>query len=281
MISLKRNKKTGNLETATGLISQEWRKYIPNQKKDHGISRSRFDNFMSCSKCFYLQNIKGLVPSGTPPWRLNTLTDTLLKIEFDKCRTEQKPHRLLIKENLNHIVPFKSKTIKNKKGEDVLEIDVWRNSLSGGIQHRFKKSNIILKGGVDDIWFNTKTEELIIVDYKSQQSDYEVTQDNYFNKKHTDSYKRQLDFYAYLLKGEGYKVSSDAYLYIMNAKQNPEGFQGKLIFDEILIHHKSRTDHIEISVEKMINTMNSDQVPEPNKSCENCAYAKQFSNYLK
>ena len=140
MISLKRNKKTGEFEAATGLISQEWRKYIPNQKKDHSISRSRFDNFMSCPKCFYLQNIKGLVPSGTPPWRLNTLTDTLLKIEFDKCRAEQKPHRLLVKENLNHIVPFKSKIIKNKKGEDVLEIDVWRNSLSGGIKHRFKKS---------------------------------------------------------------------------------------------------------------------------------------------
>ena len=67
----------------------------------------------------------------------------------------------------------------------------------------------------------------------------------------------------------------------MNAKQNPEGFQGKLIFDEILIHHKSSTNHIEVSVEKMINTMNSHQVPEANISCENCAYAKQFSKYLK
>ena len=64
------------LEKASGLISQNWRKYVPNQNKDHQISRSRFDDFMSCPKCFYLQNIKGLVPSSTPPWRLNSLTDT-------------------------------------------------------------------------------------------------------------------------------------------------------------------------------------------------------------
>ena len=281
MISLKRNRKTGELETATGLISQEWRKYKPNQDKDHTISRSRFDNFMSCPKCFYLQNIKGLVPSGTPPWRLNSLTDSLLKIEFDKCRKEQQPHKILIKNKLNHIVPYKSKYIKNKKGEDVLEIDVWRDSLHGGIKHRFKDTNIILAGGVDDVWFNTKTEELIIADYKSQQSDFEVTQDNYFKKSHTSNYKRQLDFYAYLLKGLGYKVSNDAYLYIMNAKQNPLGFQGKLIFDEILIKHDCKTDHIEKSVQAMIDAMNSEKIPNSNKSCENCAYANQYANINK
>lgn len=278
MISLKRNKKTGELEKATGLISQNWRKYVPNQNKDHQISRSRFDDFMSCPKCFYLQNIKGLVPSSTPPWRLNSLTDTLLKIEFDECRKNQKPHRILVKNNLHHIMPYKSKMIKNKKGEDVLELDVWRDSLRGGIKHRFKDTNIILSGGVDDIWFNTKTEELIIADYKSQQSDAEVTQESYFKKSHTSNYQRQLDFYAYLLKGLGYKVSSDAYLYIMNAKKNPGGFHGKLIFDEILIKHHCETNHIETSVQKMINVMNSETIPESNESCENCAYANQYAN---
>ena len=32
---------------------------------------------------------------------------------------------------------------------------------------RFKDTNIILQGGVDDVWFNTKTKELIIVDSKT------------------------------------------------------------------------------------------------------------------
>ena len=39
MISLKRNKKTGELVEATGVTSQQWRIYQPNQNKDFTISR--------------------------------------------------------------------------------------------------------------------------------------------------------------------------------------------------------------------------------------------------
>ena len=39
MISLKRNKKTGELVEATGVTSQQWRIYQTNQNKDFTISR--------------------------------------------------------------------------------------------------------------------------------------------------------------------------------------------------------------------------------------------------
>ena len=42
MISLKRNKKTGEFVEATGVTSQKWRIYQPNQNKDFVLSRSRF-----------------------------------------------------------------------------------------------------------------------------------------------------------------------------------------------------------------------------------------------
>ena len=64
---------------------------------------------------------------------LNTLTDTLLKKEFDECRAQQKPHRILIENNLSHIIPFIVQMITG-------------NSLSGGLQVRFKDTNIILQG---------------------------------------------------------------------------------------------------------------------------------------
>jgi ATP-dependent helicase/DNAse subunit B len=35
---------------------------------------------------------------------------------------------------------------------------------------RFKEINIILTGGVDDIWQDTRDGKLIVVDYKSQAS---------------------------------------------------------------------------------------------------------------
>ena len=276
MISLKRNKTTGELVPATGITSQKWRIYTPNQNKDFPISRSRFNEFLTCPRCFYLKTNRGFISPSIPGFTLNALTDTLLKKEFDICRNKQVPHHILIKNNLSHIVPYKTKKIKDNNGNEKSLIDVWRDSLHGGIKHRFKDTNIMLQGGIDDVWFNTKTEELIVVDYKSQQDNNEVSQDTYFKKPYKEGYKIQMDFYAYLLKGLGYKVSSDSYLYICNAKEIGE-FSGKMLFDEILIHYKVNTDYHEDKIQKMIDIMNSEKVPDSNGSCENCAYARQRS----
>jgi len=276
MISLKRNNKTGELVEATGITSQKWRIYSPNQNKDFQLSRSRFDEFMNCPRCFYLKVNKGFMSPSTPGWTLNTLTDTLLKKEFNECRAKQEPHRIMITNNLSHLVPYASEIIKDKKGNDKLLIEEWRDSLHYGIKHRFKDTNIILQGGVDDVWFNTKTKELVIADYKSQHKK-EISQETYFNDPYKEGYKRQLDYYAYILKGMGFKVSSDAYFYICNAKEIDEGFHGKMLFDEVLIHYKIRTDYLETEIQKMIDAMNSENIPSSHDSCENCAYARQRS----
>ena len=276
MISLKRNNKTGELVEATGITSQKWRIYSPNQNKDFQLSRSRFDEFMNCPRCFYLKVNKGFMSPSTPGWTLNTLTDTLLKKEFDECRARQEPHRIMITNNLSHLVPYASEIINDKKGNDKLLIEEWRDSLHYGIKHRFKDTNIILQGGVDDVWFNTKTKELVIADYKSQHKK-EISQETYFNDPYKEGYKRQLDYYAYILKGMGFKVSSDAYFYICNAKEIDEGFYGKMLFDEVLIHYKIRTDYLETEIQKMIDAMNSENIPSSHDSCENCAYARQRS----
>ena len=276
MISLKRNGKK-ELVPATGVTSQKWRIYSSNQNKDFVVSRSRFDEYMDCPRCFYLKTNKGLMSPSTPGWTLNTLTDTLLKKEFDECRKKQEPHRIMIQNNLNHLVPYKSEIIKDKNGNDKLLLDEWRDSIHYGLKHRFKETNIILQGGIDDVWFNTKTEELVVVDYKSQHKKDGVSQDTYFDDPYKNSYKRQLNYYAYLLKGMGHEVSSDAYLYICNAKEVKEGFHGKMLFDEVLIHHEIKTDYLEEEIQKMIDAMNSEKIPEGHTSCENCAYARQRS----
>ena len=279
MISLKRNK-NGELVNATGVLpkNHKWRIYSPNQSKDFSVSRSRFDDYISCQRCFFLKTNRGFVSPSTPGWTLNTLTDTLLKKEFDMCREKQVPHRIMLENNLSNLVPYKSEFVKDKNGKDILLLDKWRDSIHGGIKYRFKDTNIILQGGVDDIWFDTKTDELVVVDYKSQQDNNEVNQDNYFNKPHKAGYKRQLDFYAYMLEGIGYKVSKSAYIYVCNAIEVDEGFNGKMLFDEILIHHKIKNDYLDKEIEDMINLMNNDEIPDSHPSCENCAYARQRSS---
>ena len=53
------------------------------------ISRSKFFNFMSCKRCFYLDRVKGLKEPSMPGWALNVAVDELLKKEFDQYRKEQ------------------------------------------------------------------------------------------------------------------------------------------------------------------------------------------------
>ena len=140
MIDLKRNTKKIPVPT-TGLRVRKNSIFEPFQKDDFKLSRSKFSDFLSCKRCFYLDRVGGLDVPKTPAWSLNETTDLLLKKEFDLCRQKQIPHRLFLENNLDHLVPFKHD-----------KIDEWRDSLHAGLSARYKKSNIILKGGIDDIW---------------------------------------------------------------------------------------------------------------------------------
>ena len=147
MIDLKRNSKKEPVK-ATGVRAREASSYTPNQTEDFKISRGRFSNFLTCKRCFYLDRVMGLDPPGTPGWTLNETTDLLLKKEFDNCREKQIPHRLFTENGLGHVVPF-----------DHPEMDNWRNSLHRGLMLRHKDTPIILTGGVDDIWQDTRTKQ--------------------------------------------------------------------------------------------------------------------------
>ena len=135
-----------------------------------------------------------------PGWTLNETTDVLLKKEFDVCREQQIPHRICEEAGLDHIVPFQHE-----------DMDKWRNSLHGGLAHQIDGTNIILHGGVDDIWYDQQTEEVIVVDYKSQANKYRVEQESYLAGVYHQSYKIQLEVYAYLLTKMGFKVSPTGY----------------------------------------------------------------------
>ena len=88
MINLKRNSK-GVLVRATGLRSRDSSIYVPKQSDPFRISRSKFNDFLTCKRCFYLDRVKGLVSPSMPGWTLNETTDLLLKKEFDLCREKQ------------------------------------------------------------------------------------------------------------------------------------------------------------------------------------------------
>lgn len=265
MITLKRNGK-GNLVEAKGLRSRKSSIYTPGQTDKFKISRTKFNDFLTCQKCFYLDRVGGLISPQPPPWRLNETTDLLLKREFDVCREKQIPHKSFEKFGLENTVPYQHESI-----------ELWRDSMHHGLSHQVENSNIILHGGIDDIWFNLKQQKLLVVDYKSQANNNPVVTENYLANPYHGSYKIQLEFYAYLLTKMGFDVLPTGYFYVCNADRRASSFNGLLSFEETIVPYDLDITWIEPKVFEMISTLNSDEIPKPNPSCENCAYAHQRS----
>ena len=267
MVSLKRDSK-GNFKEATGIRSRRSSIYTSGQNEVFKISRFKFSNFLNCKRCFYLDRVKGLQEPSMPGWSLNTTVDDLLKKEFDYYRAKKEPHPIFKKYNLNFI-PYVHE-----------EIDNWRNSLSGGISYLDEDTNIILQGGVDDVWFNLDTQELVICDYKAQSTSYEVEKETYLNGVYHQGYKIQMDIYVYIMRQMGFKVSDISYFMVCNGIKSADSFNAKMNFDISLIDYKVEIDWVKEKILEMKKTMDSNQIPEKTPHCENCAYLEQGSHFF-
>ena len=134
--------------------------YKPDNPTAYELSRSRIENFIRCPACFYLQQAKGIKFPSIPGFNINEATDILLKRDFDQYRGGPQTHPFLDGMGMGHLVPFSHE-----------DFELWTQSLHFGSEGRMhtvhEESNIKLGGGLDDIWLNTETNELHIVDYKS------------------------------------------------------------------------------------------------------------------
>ena len=263
MISLTRNSK-GKEVAALGLRSRKSSIYSPGQSDSFRISRSKFSDFLTCVKCFYLDRVKGIISPSLPGWTLNETTDLLLKKEFDVCREHQISRRVLETHGLNHIVPLKHP-----------DIDVWRDSLKGGIECDVPNTNLTLHGGIDDVWYDTNTEQIVVVDYKSQASKQSVIPEIYLSSTYRQSYKIQLEVYGYIFQRMGFSVAPISYFYVCNANRNAPEFAGHMDFTETLVPYELDYTWVESKLLEMSNVLNSQELPKENPACENCAYSRQ------
>jgi len=232
------------------------------------ISRSKLSNFLSCKRCFYLDRVEGLKEPSMPGWALNIAVDELLKKEFDQYRKDQKSHPMMIKHNLD-FVPFQHK-----------DLDVWRNSLKGGISYFDEKTNLIIHGGIDDIWYDLKEKKLIVVDYKAQSTNYPVTPQSYLNSEWHLNYKLQMDIYVHILRKMNFDVSDMSYFYVCNGEKTNNSFENKIDFKTTLVPYKVNTSWIDGKLSEMKEVLNLDSPPVVTLNCEKCAYLRGGKNYF-
>lgn len=228
------------------------------------LSRSKIDMFIKCPRCFYLDRKLGVAQPPGYPFSLNSAVDKLLKKEFDMHRADGTTHPLMKQYGINAI------PLNHEK------IDEWRDSMRRGITFRIDGSNVIVTGGVDDVWVNPQG-EYHIVDYKATSKEDEVTIDADWQ----DGYKRQMEIYQWLFRKNGFKVSKTGYFVYCNGDTDKEAFDGKLEFNIKIIPYDGDDSWVEKTILNAINCMKSDDMPASGPECDFCKYRVAVKKYEK
>lgn len=239
--------------------------YRPGQTTAYRVSRSKIDLFLNCPRCFWLDARLKIKRPSSPPFRINSAIDELFKKEFDVHREGQTVHPLCETYGLK-LVPFKHE-----------KMDEWRDALRRGVTYLHEPTNLLITGGVDDIWVDLDNDELVVVDYKATAKNGEVSLDAGWQI----GYKRQIEVYQWLLRNNGFKVKNTGYFVYTNASLEAEGFKDTLAFKTKIIDYDGNDSWVEQTIFDMKQCLDSDTMPpvgrnvmDQSKPCEFCDYAR-------
>ncbi|OGK39891.1 hypothetical protein A3F34_02345 [Candidatus Roizmanbacteria bacterium RIFCSPHIGHO2_12_FULL_44_10] len=237
--------------------------YSPDSSEMFRLSRSKIDLFINCPRCFYLDRRLGVGQPPGYPFSLNSAVDKLLKKEFDIHRAKGTAHPLM-KQYKVEAIPLAHE-----------KIEEWRDSMRRGITVRIDSSNVVVTGGVDDVWV-TPNGEFIIVDYKATSKTDEVTLDADWQI----GYKRQMEIYQWLFRQNGFTVSNTGYFVYCNGNSDAKAFDGKLEFDIKLIPYEGNADWVEKTVLDAIACLKADSIPLAGEECAFCEYREAVKQFI-
>ena len=235
--------------------------YQPGHNKPFKLSRTKVESFINCERCFYLDRRLGVNQVPSFPFNINSAVDELLKREFDRYRELAEPHPYMIAAGVNAI-PYQHD-----------ELNKWRENFIG-IQYFHENSNFLLHGAIDDVWKKNEG-ELIVVDYKATSKKDKVN----INAPWQKGYKRQMEFYQWLLRKNNFQVSNRGYFVYCNGRRDREGFNAKVEFDVDLLPYDGDDGWVEDTIEKIVTCLNQDKTPEPNENCDQCKYNQEVIQY--
>ena len=229
--------------------------FSPTTSEPYRVSRSGIDLFLQCARCFYLDKRLGTARPPGFPFNLNSAVDELLKREFDIHRAQGTPHRIMREHGVD-AVPF---------ADD--RMDEWREARTAGTRFLHAETNLLVTGGVDDIWVNPQG-ALHIVDYKATAKDGEISLDAPWQI----GYKRQVEVYQWLFRRNGFSVDPVAFFVYCNGRKNAPAFDFKLEFDVKVIPYTGDDAWVDGTLRDVKSCLMSETLPDAADDCDYCGY---------
>jgi hypothetical protein len=231
------------------------RLFDPCSPKPFALSRSKVELFLDCARCFWLDRRVGVVRPSGPPFNLNSAVDQLLKNEFDRYRAAQQPHPLMTEAGLN-AVPHAHP-----------QLAAWRENFKG-VRSVHRETGLELFGAIDDLWRDLATGALIVADYKATSKAGEVSLDAAWQI----SYKRQMEFYQWLLRRQGLEVARRGWFVYANGRRDRPAFDARLEFTLRMIPYDGDDGWVEGTLAAIRALLMRGEAPPPQTGCAFCSY---------
>lgn len=225
--------------------------------KTFKLSRSGIDSFLTCQRCFYLNKVGNILDIGIPAFTLNIAHDELMKKELDIYRKKGEPHPYMVSLKRN-LIPFEHEDMED-----------WRNNRKG-IQYHHQQTDLIITGSVDDVWIDTDTQELVIVEYKSTSTPKEIDLND--GTRWKEQYKRQIDIYQWLFKVNGFKVADDSVFLYSNGIKASKKFNDVMKFKTYVLEYKGSTEWVEDKIFEIKQVLDQKDIPDGSDGCDTCSY---------
>jgi len=198
-----------------------------------------------------------------PPFLINSTIDALLKKEFDEYRKLKKPHPYMIESGIDAI-PYSHE-----------KLDDWRHTFTG-VQVVHEPTNLLIFGAVDDLWVTPKG-DVMVVDYKATAKDKEITDLDPPGGWH-DAYRRQMEVYQWLLRGNGLTVSNTGYFVYANGDTAAKVFAGVVKFRVHTFPYTGDASWVDKTIVDLKVCLDGDIPAVGNgplgHGCDHCQYAK-------
>ena len=223
------------------------------------LSRSKIELFQRCPRCFWLTvNAKIKQPSG-PPFSLNLAVDHLFKNEFNAYRGGNIVPPRLAAAGIQCIPAAHA------------DLEKWRFNRVG-VSAKHERTGLELFGAIDDLWIDSQG-VYYVVDYKATSKTSEVSLDADWQI----AYKRQAEFYQWLLRRNDLQISNRAWFVYTNGIKDERPFDDVLWFKTKLISYDGDDSWVEPTIESAFNCLSQSDMPKPASDCELCGYVEKVA----